>query len=102
MSKTLPLLALLALPAAAQEVPPPAPIELYCTDGDGRRVELGGVICIRAGCDTWMARCEMSLNNVMWRRLQDGCPAVSLQRGQPALDPRAVDAHVGLAEARPS
>ena len=60
-------------------LPPLKPIELYCTDRDGARIELGEVVCIRAGCDPpYLARCDMSLNNVMWRKVQDGCPAVSL------------------------
>ncbi len=59
--------------------PPLRPIELYCTDGHGDRVELGEVICIRAGCDPpYLARCDMSLNNVMWRKVRDGCPGVRL------------------------
>ncbi|WP_379561112.1 hypothetical protein [Psychromarinibacter halotolerans] len=53
-------------------------VEYYCTDDHGARKELGDVICITAGCDTWMARCDMSLNNPTWRRIQDGCPGVSL------------------------
>lgn len=50
-------------------------VEYYCTDADGARVELGQVICIRASCLTWLARCDMSLNIPMWRKVQDGCPA---------------------------
>ena len=96
------LIALLASRVMAADVPPPKPIELYCTDGEGRRVELGGTTCIRASCLTWPARCEMSLNNVMWRKLQDGCPGVSLHGGEPALDPGAVDPEVRAAEVRPS
>ena len=57
---------------------PPLPvIELYCTDAEGKRRELGEVICITASCQTWLAKCDMSLNNVMWREIQQGCPAVS-------------------------
>lgn len=66
---------LLAVPAAAQERPRPVP---YCTDGEGRRVELGGLTCIRAACQpAYLARCELSLNSPMWRKVGDGCPAVS-------------------------
>ena len=58
---------------------PPMPgVDNYCTDADGRRIEIGQVICITASCNTWMAKCDMSLNNPMWRKIQDGCPAVSL------------------------
>ncbi len=62
----------------AENAPPLPKIELYCTDSRGERRELGEVICITASCQTWTAKCDMSLNNVMWRKLQDGCPAVSL------------------------
>lgn len=74
---------LLAPPALAQEAQPrlypPLPgVEYYCTGGTGERHELGEVICITASCQTWMARCEMSQNTPMWRKLQDGCPGVGL------------------------
>ncbi len=93
------LAALLLLPGAAlaQAVPDPAGrpgdfapmdgVEYFCTDADGARHELGEVICITAGCDTWLARCDMSLNNPTWRRVQDGCPGVSLYRRLQLLQP---------------
>jgi hypothetical protein len=62
----------------SKDAPPLRKIELYCTDSNGQRRELGAVICITASCLTWTAKCDMSLNNVMWRKLQDGCPAVSV------------------------
>ncbi len=68
-------------PKPMAELYPPLPgVEYFCTDGSGARVDLGGVICITASCQTWMARCEMAASNrmAMWRKLQDGCPAVSL------------------------
>lgn len=62
-------------------------VEYYCTDATGNRRELGEVICITAGCDTWLARCDMSVNNPTWRRLQDGCPGVSLHSRLKLLEP---------------
>lgn len=52
-------------------------VEYFCTDSYGERVEIGGVICVSASCQTWMARCEKAHSNgtAMWRKLQDGCPA---------------------------
>ena len=97
------LLVCLALPAAAQDIPPPRPIELYCTDSNGDRIELGEIICISTSCvPRYLARCEMSLNNVMWRKLQDGCPGVSLQGGEPPGDPGTVHPEVRASEPRPS
>ena len=79
---------LLALPLSANaqdagkstaELYPPMPgVEYYCTDATGARRELGDVICIAASCQTWVARCEVSLNTPTWRKLSDGCPGVSL------------------------
>jgi hypothetical protein len=71
----------LAAPAPAQEAKPKAPplkkIELYCTDRNGDRHELGEVLCIvSSSCQIWMGKCDMSQNNVMWRKIQDGCPGV--------------------------
>lgn len=82
------LIALLTTGAAlAEERPYP---ELYCTDGRGARVELGGVTCIAAGCaPAYLARCEMSLNNVMWRKVHEGCPAVALEPAPAVRETRA-------------
>ncbi len=75
---------------APSDAPPLKPIELYCTDGEGHRVELGEVICIQAGCDPeYLARCDMSLNNVMWRKVQDGCPGVLLTPAPQSVPARA-------------
>ena len=63
--------------AKAENMPPLPIIEFYCTGSSGERYELGDVICIAASCQTWMARCDMSQNNVMWRKMQDGCPTAS-------------------------
>lgn len=71
-----------ASPAATPLPPPQYPVyenmDYSCTDPQGKRVELGTVICITASCQTWMARCELATTNVIWRKLQDGCPGVSL------------------------
>lgn len=68
------------------------PHDYFCTGADGRRHELGEVVClVNNSCsDTWLAKCDMSLNNPMWRKVQDGCPAASLldrfKNLQPGLD----------------
>jgi hypothetical protein len=74
-------LLILALAAAASPVPAQdytrlPGVEYYCTDAEGKRRELGEVICITASCQSWMARCDMSLNSPTWRKMQDGCPGV--------------------------
>lgn len=82
---------------------------LHCRDGDGNTRQLGEVICVTASCQTWMARCERSLNVTTWRKIQDGCPAVSarplpvplLERLQNARDTLGVDAHVPFAKTQP-
>ncbi len=60
------------------DAPPLPKIEFYCTDSQGARRELGELLCIRTGCRSILARCEMSLNNPIWRELQEGCPAAAL------------------------
>jgi len=47
--------------------------DCYCTDKTGQRLELGEVICLSVGDRDFMARCEMSLNNPMWRELGRSC-----------------------------
>ena len=48
-------------------------IDCYCTDKTGARVELGQTICLQVDGRMFMAQCQMSLNNPMWRQVQDGC-----------------------------
>ena len=47
--------------------------ECYCTDRTGARVELGEVICMFVDGRSFQARCEMSLNNPMWRETDGTC-----------------------------
>ncbi len=56
------------------------PYDYFCTGSDGARHELGEVVClINNSCtQTWLAKCDMSLNNPMWRKVQDGCPSAGL------------------------
>lgn len=48
--------------------------ECFCTDSTGQRVELGRTSCLKIGSQQVLARCDMSLNNPTWRRIQEGCP----------------------------
>ena len=47
--------------------------DCYCTDSAGTRVELGQTICMYVDGRSFTARCEMSLNNPMWREVEDSC-----------------------------
>jgi len=73
MIRAILLLLLLAVPAAAQDHAAPKKIECYCTDKTGARKEMGEVICLQVDGRSYMARCEMVLNNPFWRKVQDGC-----------------------------
>ncbi|RFP85485.1 hypothetical protein DZK27_16690 [Rhodobacteraceae bacterium 63075] len=90
------ILALLAAPAAADVQKGGKTVDCYCTDKTGARVELGENICMQVDGKMFMAQCQMSLNNPMWRKLSDGC--LSSELADPALQPRPVDAHVGAAK----
>jgi hypothetical protein len=48
--------------------------DCYCTDSEGRRVELGERACLVVGGREVTAECAMSLNNPAWRTLAEGCP----------------------------
>lgn len=83
-----------------------SPYDYYCTGSDGSRHELGEVVClVNNSCQQiWMAKCDMSLNNPMWRKVQDGCPAATLlerfDRLQPGLYSFPVDVKIHLTEPR--
>lgn len=47
--------------------------DCYCTDSTGARIEMGETQCLRVGGRSYLARCEMSLNNPIWREVSDSC-----------------------------
>lgn len=62
-------------------------VDCYCTDATGGRVELGEEICLFVDGRAFMARCEMSLNNPIWRDTGRGC--VSSRRGPDMQGPQS-------------
>ncbi|SLN11194.1 hypothetical protein PSA7680_00110 [Pseudoruegeria aquimaris] len=73
-------------------------IDCYCTDSKGARVELGEMICLQVNGRMFMAQCQMSLNNPMWREISEGCLSSGLgrglQRSEPAGHALTVDAKI--------
>ncbi|MEM6309456.1 MAG: hypothetical protein AAF754_05345 [Pseudomonadota bacterium] len=65
---------LLASPVLADVTSPSGKtVECYCTDSKGQRIELGQTICLQVDGRMFMAQCQMSLNNPMWREVSTGC-----------------------------
>lgn len=56
-------------PAEGYEYP-----DCYCTDSEGARVEIGATSCLVINSEPYFAKCDMSLNSPIWRRLHKGCP----------------------------
>lgn len=98
----LPLLAGLAGPALADVTGPGGRvIDCYCTDSTGGRVELDEEICLYVDGRAFMARCEMSLNNPIWRDTGRACLSsrlAPLQSVEPAADPGGIDPKIALPE----
>jgi len=70
-------------------------VECYCTDTSGARVEMGQMTCLRVDGRMFMARCAMSLNVPIWRKVSDGCLSSGLgQTPDPAVDPGGVHAQI--------
>ena len=72
-------------------------IECFCTDSSGNRVELGQTICLHVDGRSFTARCEMSLNNPMWRETGESCTTSRLdrvERPEPLTNTGAVDARI--------
>ena len=95
MKKIALIAAVFAIPLHADVVGPGGRvIECFCTDQTGSRVELGQSICLTISGRSFTARCEMSLNNPMWREQKEGCDSSSLiqrlYRAQPATHTGAV------------
>lgn len=69
--------------------------DCFCTDKTGARVELGTMVCMQVGDRDFIARCEMSLNNPMWREISQGCLSSNNQTqnsDNPLVDAPLVDA----------
>ncbi len=62
--------------------------DCYCTDKTGSRVELGQIICLNVDGRSFMARCEMSLNNPMWRETGNSCMSSRNNHLPQSIDPR--------------
>ena len=85
------ILALGAAPVSADVVGPDGKVrDCYCTDSNGARVELGETICLQVDGRMFMAQCQMSLNNPMWREVQEGCLSSGLQQPKPLFNPLLV------------
>ncbi len=48
--------------------------DCFCTDSDGKRVEMGRSACLHIGARVVMAQCDMSLNSPIWRISDEACP----------------------------
>ncbi|NRB05626.1 MAG: hypothetical protein HRU30_20440 [Rhodobacteraceae bacterium] len=84
-------IALFASPAVADVTSPSGKtVECYCTDQSGLRIELGETICLQVDGRMFMAQCQMSLNNPMWREVSEGCLSSSLDSLQKLPQSRAV------------
>lgn len=88
-------LILAASPALADGTMNGVPIDCYCTDRSGSRVELGESICLQVDGRMFMAQCQMSLNVPMWRELQEGCLSSALpKQSQPAINAGGINAQI--------
>ncbi|MFB9148188.1 hypothetical protein [Roseovarius ramblicola] len=94
MRYLLPLI-LAATPALSDATIGGQTVECYCTDTSGARVEMGEMTCLRVDGRMFMARCAMSLNVPIWRKVSDGCLSSSLgQTPEPAVDATGVHTHI--------
>ncbi len=89
----------LAPPLAAEPSSPARkPVECYCTDREGQRVELGQTICLDVNGRRFAAQCQMSLNVPMWRDIGKSCPGLALRSdpglGQNLLQPLTVHTQI--------
>lgn len=92
------IFALLASSATADGMMNGVPVDCYCTDKQGQRIEVGETICLQVDGRMFMAQCQMSLNVPMWREISPGCLSSSLkaplQSVDPSLDPVGVHAKI--------
>ncbi|KPA22407.1 hypothetical protein shim_06870 [Shimia sp. SK013] len=73
------------------------PVDCYCTDSKGQRIEVGETICLQVDGRMFMAQCQMSLNVPMWREVSPGCLSSGLIGGQsrnPLIHTYSIDAEI--------
>jgi hypothetical protein len=81
------LLAAAAAVTAGNALASPPDRRCACRNRDGLKYELGQTACIRVGGMSYLARCEMNLNVMTWKKLHDGCPTARLDAtGNAQLD----------------
>lgn len=81
-AKRVAMLLLAAAAVAAEGVTAAEPeVRCACRNKDGSKYTLGQIACIRVGEVSYLARCEMNLNVLTWRKLRDGCPTAQAPTG---------------------
>ncbi len=85
------IFAFLASTATADGMINGVPVDCYCTDKQGQRIEVGETICLQVDGRMFMAQCQMSLNVPMWREISPGCLSSSLNAPLQSVDP-SIDA----------
>lgn len=81
-AKLVAMLLLAAAAVAADSVAAAEPeVRCACRNKDGSKYTLGQIACIRVGGVSYLARCEMNLNVLTWRKLRDGCPTAQAPTG---------------------
>ena len=89
------LFTLLAAPVLADGMYNGKTVDCYCTDKTGGRVEIGEMTCLHVDGRSFMAQCQMSLNNPMWREVSEGCLSSSLTEPvEPAVDAPGVHSRI--------
>lgn len=78
MFRTCLILLMLATPVMADGFINGVPVDCYCTDRNGERIEVGELICLQVDGRMFTAQCQMSLNVPMWREVSPGCLSSAL------------------------
>nr|WP_106607919.1 hypothetical protein [Shimia abyssi] len=100
MKRLATILCLLTTPAIADGYMNGVPVDCYCTDKQGQRIEVGETICLQVDGRMFMAQCQMSLNVPMWREIAPGClssdasPLVGPQSTNPSIHSGGVDTQI--------
>jgi hypothetical protein len=91
------LLCIFGMPAFADGFINGVPVDCFCTDSQGQRIELGQSICLQVDGRMFTAQCQMSLNVPMWREISPGCLSSGLTGGQsrnPIIHTLGIDAKI--------
>lgn len=87
MRRILDTLLVIFLTVATSLLPSLALADCTCVNKGGALYHLGERACINVNGNSYLAECQMNLNNTSWEKIEEGCPITGLTGARHAQSP---------------